>query len=330
MNKLYRCIEGMWWSKHKPPLLLRMLEPLYRIISSRKLKQRTEKRTTPLLPLISVGNITAGGSGKTPFVIWLAHALKEKGYSPVILCRGDGGSSSAPTILDDQSDPALVGDEACLLADSSGCLVISAKDRIAACQLAESLGDIIILDDGFQYRHLARVCDIVLVPAIGTGNGHLIPAGPLRESPEALERADIVVRTGSRQELDQSLPLSVNREWQWQSKAEELTNLMNSGATPPSSLHAVTAIARPQRFFDSLTTSGFKLSGTSSFPDHHPFKRKEVNDLLCHPDVVITGKDAVKLTPLWPKDRALWMLKLEGDGESGLVEAICSRLPSQT
>lgn len=281
------------------------------------------------LPLISVGNITAGGSGKTPFVIWLAHALKKRGYSPVILCRGDGGSSSTPTILDNQSDPVLVGDEARLLFDTSGCPVIAAKDRVAACQLAERLGNIIILDDGFQYRHLGRVCDIALIPATGIGNGHLIPAGPLRESPEALERADIIVRTGSRKELEQSLPLSVNREWQWQSITGGLVDLMGSGKELPSVLHAVTAIARPYRFFDSVVASGFKLTGTTSFPDHHHFTHKEVNGFLHHPDVVVTGKDAVKLKPLWPRERPLWMLELEGDGENGLLEAICSKLPAQ-
>ncbi|ATX79093.1 lipid-A-disaccharide kinase [Mariprofundus aestuarium] len=326
MSGLHSRIEGIWWSRSEPPLLLRLLEPLYHCISSRNLNRRARQTVEPPLPLISVGNITAGGSGKTPFVIWLAHALKAEGYSPVILCRGDGGKNAMPTLIDKQADPAVVGDEARLLADLSGCPVIAAKDRIAGSQMAKGMGDIIILDDGFQYRHLKRSCDIVLVPGEGVGNGHLIPAGPLREPIEALVRADIVIRTGDAAELEQPSPLSTGGEWHWQSKATELIDLMNSGAELPSSVYAVTAIARPQRFFDSLTTSGFELSGTKSFPDHHCFSQQEVDAMLHQPNVAVTGKDAVKLAPNWPKGRPLWLLKLEGIGPPGLIKAILKNL----
>ncbi len=196
-------------------------------------------------------------------------------------------------------------------------------------QMAEGMGDIIILDDGFQYRHLKRSCDIVLVPGEGVGNGHLIPAGPLRESLTSLERANIVVRTGDAAEQALCLPLGSEREWRWQSEAAELVDLMNSATEPPSSLYAVTAIARPQRFFDSLTISGFELSGTKSFPDHHRFSQQEVDALQHYPDVAVTGKDAVKLVPIWPKERPLWLLRLQGSGEPGLIEAIVESLKNR-
>lgn len=323
---LHSRIETIWWGKGEPPLLLRVFEPIYRAISRREQQQRAANPTTPPLPLISVGNITAGGSGKTPFVIWLAHALKEAGYSPVILCRGDGGNSSAPTFVDRNSDPALVGDEARLLADASGCPVIASKDRITGAAMATGSGDIIILDDGFQYRHLGRNCDIVLIPGEGVGNGHLIPAGPLREPLESLVRADLIVRTGSQVELDGCRPLATQHEWRWQSESDGLVDIMDSGVEPPCTLHAVTAIARPERFFNSLVANGFELTARESFPDHHRFTKQEVEALLQHEHVAVTAKDAVKLVPLWPKERPLWLLKLKGSGEPGLLERIIQRL----
>ena len=326
MISLHSLIERIWWSRSKPPLLLRLFEPAYRAINSINLNRRAAQQTAPPLPLISIGNITAGGSGKTPFAIWLAHALKAEGYAPVLLCRGDGGSNSMPTLVDEHADPAIVGDEARLLADVSDCPVIASRDRIAGAHMAEELGDIIILDDGFQYRHLARSCDIVLIPSEGVGNGHLIPAGPLREPVDALARADIVIRTGNEAEQATCTPIAVGREWRWQSASAGLIDIMNSGTEAPTSLYAATAIARPQRFFDSLRTSGFELTGSRSFPDHHRFTQSEVDELTQQPDVAVTAKDAVKLASLWPKEKPLWLLKLQGSGEPGLVEAIIQQL----
>jgi len=279
--------------------------------------------------MISVGNITAGGSGKTPFVLWLADVLGQLGYSPVILCRGDGGKTSSPTIVRPDADVKQVGDEAKMLAQMSGCPTIVAADRIAACSLIdENLGDVLILDDGFQYRHLERCCDIVLVPAEGTGNGHLIPAGQLREPVTALDRADIIVRTGSKTEIDRCQPLSGNSEWSWVREPAGLVDAADSGATVPDSVYAVTAIARPQRFFDDLKASGLKLSGHQSYPDHHPFTDKNVRELLnLHTNIAVTAKDAVKLKPIWPKNRPLWLLRLQGTGQAGLPDAITACLP---
>jgi len=330
MSSLHRRIEAIWWRKQEPPLLLRLIEPLYRTINNINLTRRAGRSITSPLPLISIGNITAGGSGKTPFVIWLAGALKAEGYAPVLLCRGDGGSNSMPTLVDEHADATLVGDEARLLADVSGSPVIAAKDRIAGSRMAAEFGDIVILDDGFQYRHLSRSCDIVLIPAEGVGNGHMIPAGPLRESLDALTRADLIVRTGDEAEQRLCMPLSGAREWRWQSSSAGLVDVMNSGAPTPSMLHAITAIARPKRFFNSLTNSGFRLSETTSFPDHHRFTQQEVDHIQrSGADVAVTAKDAVKLIPLWPKDRPLWLLKLEGSGEPGLLQAILQQLKQQ-
>lgn len=318
----------MWWKPYQPPLLLRCIEPVYAAISSIHLNRRAAHTTAPPIPMISVGNITAGGSGKTPFVLWLADILNQTGYSPVILCRGNGGKTASPVIVEPDTDVKQVGDEAKMLAEMSGCPTIAAVDRIAACSLVDGLGDVLILDDGFQYRHLERCCDIVLVPAEGTGNGHLIPAGPLREPVTALERADIIVRTGSKTEIDSCRSLCEFREWHWIREPAGLIDATGGNTAHPDSVYAITSIARPQRFFDDLKTSGLELAGIKSYPDHHLFTDQDVKALVkLHANIAVTAKDAVKLLPLWPENRPLWLLHLQGTGQAGLPDAITACLP---
>lgn len=321
---LHSRVEEIWWRSSPPPALLRLIEPLYAAVSSRHLERRAANPVRPPLPLISVGNITAGGSGKTPFVIWLAAALQQHGFRPVILCRGDGGRSSAPLPVTAASDPDMAGDEACLLAGATGCPVIAAKDRVAGCRLAAGHGDVLILDDGFQYRQLQRCCDIVLLPAEGIGNGHMIPAGPLREPPAALERADIIVRTGQHAACE---AFTSAREWRWSAGPAEMTDIMQTGAARPAGVLAAAAIARPQRFFADLESFGLELGGSRTYPDHYRYRRRDVDELCAAGlPVVVTAKDAVKLAPLWPRQLPLWVLTQKGEGEPGLVGSILQRL----
>ncbi|MDX8405422.1 MAG: tetraacyldisaccharide 4'-kinase [Mariprofundus sp.] len=327
MGGLHGYIEKIWWRRQTPPLWLRLFEPIYAAISHQHLNKRANHITTSPLPIISIGNITVGGSGKTPFTLWLAAALVERGMRPVILCRGDGGSTTGAAIVDALDETASAGDEACMLARAAPCPVIAAQDRIAGSQLAVDLGDLIILDDGFQYRHLARCCDIVLIPAEGVGNGHQLPAGPLREPLTTLSRADLVVRT-SNQSQQKIPPLWSNREWQWQAKAGPLLDIHHTGETPPEQVYAATAIARPQRFFDDLHAMGISLISTKTWPDHHRFSKQDIQALLAqHLPVAVTAKDAVKLTASWPAERALWVLQQHGEGEVGLLDAIIRQIP---
>ncbi len=323
MIDLHSWLENIWWQSSPPPLLLRTIEPAYAAISRLHLQHRFANPEQPSLPMISVGNITAGGSGKTPFVIWLALALQEHEYKPVILCRGDGGKAKHTTLVQAGDDPAMVGDEARLLADLSGCPVIAARDRVAGSRLAVEYGDVLILDDGFQYRHLHRVCDIVLTPAAGVGNGHMIPAGPLREPISALSRADIIVRTGKAA----SKPLSSGREWNWSARPVALRDAKQTGAKQPSSVFAAAGISRPQRFFDDLISLGLNVTGTRSYPDHYRFSTQDVTALTTAGEsIAVTAKDAVKLAPLWPENEPLWVLDQQAVSESGLLEAIIKKL----
>jgi tetraacyldisaccharide 4'-kinase len=319
-------LERLWWRNASPPLPLKAMSSIYAWFGQRDQRQRLAHQQTPPLPLISIGNITAGGSGKTPFVIWLADALISQGYGPVILCRGDGGSLRSPLLVGPDMPAQTAGDEARLLADACLCPVIAGRDRVSAAAMALQYGNVILLDDGFQYRQLARNLDIVLVPSVGVGNGRLIPAGPLREPLAAMERADLVVRTG----LGPVAPLALaQRQWQWLTRIARLEDAMQTGAAEPKHVAAVSAIARPQRFHDDLARHGCLVDAVRVFPDHHRYSRRDIEQLLALPTpVVVTAKDAVKLAPLWPRGRALWIARQEAEAEKGLLEAIVARLPS--
>jgi len=139
MTGLHERVERLWWNQAKPPLWLRCVEPIYAAMSSIHLRRRAAHIIQPPLPLISVGNITAGGSGKTPFVLWLADMLQSRGYEPVMLCRGDGGKAAKPVVVKSDDSAAQVGDEAKMLTELSGCPVIAAHDRIAGRVLAMAI-----------------------------------------------------------------------------------------------------------------------------------------------------------------------------------------------
>ncbi len=321
MSRIHLKVEQMWWTDKKPPALLRAASRLYSLINRHNLEGRKRRAVSPPLPIISVGNLTAGGSGKTPFVIWLAALLEKKGFKPVVICRGDGGKKGAPQLLNHESDPFTVGDEAVLLHRKCRCPVIAGRDRIRASRMAAEYGDIIILDDGFQYRQLERACDIVLIPAEGVGNGHLIPAGPLRESIEALGRADLIVRTG--QNDGKIRPLTSAREWRWWICGGRLNQLAGKEAEAPRRAVALTAIARPERFIRSLRQLDIEVEEAHMFPDHHPFSQTDIALVAeQHLPVVVTAKDAVKLEPIWPADQQLWVLEQSAAAEPGLFNAI--------
>jgi len=323
IHSLYQAIESRWWSQKRPNILLRGLSLLYRLASKHDQKKRCKHATKTSLPLISIGNISLGGSGKTPFTIWLAQQLTKHHFKPVILCRGDGGKQTSPQLLNHLSLAKDVGDEAVLLHRMSHCPVISAQDRVSASRMAMEHGDIILLDDGFQYRQLQRQCDIVLIPNEGFGNGHILPAGPLRELPEALSRADIIVRTCA----TSSKALTGHKEWQWNTKPQILNDWNQCKTSIPKSVIAVSAIARPQRFTQSLQDLGIHVEKSCFFPDHHPFTKSDMHNIWQQQSAIaVTAKDAVKLLDLWPKNRPLWVLEQDFEGEPELIETILAFL----
>ena len=324
MSNKHIDIEKMWWSDERPSAPLRAASRLYQLLNQLNLNTRHRGRISPPIPLISIGNLTVGGSGKTPFAIWLAGKLKSDGLKPVVICRGDGGKSSVPQMIGHDSDPLVVGDEAVLLFQKCGCPVIAGRNRIRAAHMAAEYGNIIILDDGFQYRQLERVCDIVLIPAEGIGNGHLIPAGPLREPVEALERADLIIRTGRSESIK---ALTIGREWHWWCSETQLTQLAGKKAATPEKAVVLTAIARPERFNRSLEQLGIGIEACYQFPDHHPFSQGDLKNAISHRlPVIVTAKDAVKLSNIWPDESGLWVLEQTANAEPGLFDAIKEKI----
>ncbi len=257
--------------------------------------------TTPLrlpIPVICVGNLTAGGTGKTPTALAIAALLAAAGKRPAFLTRGYGGREAGPLVVDSKRhDAAAVGDEALLLAAAFPTLV--ARNRAAGGTLAIDQGaDLLILDDGFQNPTLAKDFSLLVFDGgAGLGNGKLIPAGPLRESlADGAKRADFALiigndRTGLRQRL--ALPVLTGR------LVADPADVASLRGKP---LFAFAGIGRPQKFFDSLTDAGLDLRGTVEFPDHHRFSAPELADLrlkarAAQAELVTTAKDFVRLAP---------------------------------
>jgi tetraacyldisaccharide 4'-kinase len=195
--------NNIWYERPAPPWWLLPLSLAYGAVSGsrRFLYARNLRRATRIpCPVVVVGNVSVGGTGKTPLVCWLVQQLLEGGFRPGIVTRGYGGSSSTVRHIAATDDPALVGDEPVLLARRTGVPVAVGRDRPAAAQLLVSAGcNVIVSDDGLQHYALARDCEIVVIDGDRRfGNGWLLPAGPLREAPGRLKAADAVVVNGGR------------------------------------------------------------------------------------------------------------------------------------
>jgi tetraacyldisaccharide 4'-kinase len=237
------------------------------------------------VPVIVVGNITVGGTGKTPFVIGLVAFLKAHGFQPGIISRGYGGQfSKVPQFVDEQASPASVGDEAVLLAKRAQCPVVIAADRVAAANmlLQKTTCNIIISDDGLQHYRLGRDIEIVMVDHQRQfGNQLLLPAGPLREPVSRLKQIDFVVTQPA---LQEDYVVSVKQA----TIQKPLTDFQQTR------VHAVAAIGNPQRFFSSLREKNIDII-EHVFPDHYLYQAHDLNfnDNL---PILMTEKDAVKCT----------------------------------
>jgi tetraacyldisaccharide 4'-kinase len=249
------------------------------------------------IPVICVGNLVAGGAGKTPVVIALAEALAARGAAVHCLARGYGGRATGPRRVDAARDSAAeVGDEALLLARAAPCWV--ARDRAAGARAAAAAGALVlVMDDGFQNPALAKDISLVVVDGTyGFGNRRVMPAGPLRESPaRGLARADAVVLLGRDERnlgptLDVGLPVLGAR----------LVPKPGSERLKGRKILAFAGIGRPEKFFATLTGLGAELAETRAFPDHHPYSAAEIAGLRARArdlDAVLvsTEKDAVRL-----------------------------------
>ncbi len=253
------------------------------------------RRASLPVPVVVAGNISVGGTGKTPFVLWLTMALAARGRKVGIVSRGYGAEARAPRLVTPDSDPAAMGDEAVLLAHRSGLPVAVCRDRAAAVELLCSRYalDLVISDDGLQHYRLPRSLEIVLLDGErGLGNGWLLPAGPLRETEHRLSQAafTIIKRTPAAH-FTRSDALYMTL------MADTAVNLMDGRRAPLSqfagkAVHALAGIANPGQFFATLEAAGLKVD-SRPLPDHVALAAADLSFPGDGP-VFMTEKDAVK------------------------------------
>ncbi len=256
-------------------------------------------------PVVVVGNLTVGGTGKTPLVAWLAARVSGWGLKVGIVSRGYGRAGSTPQEVHVDSPWHDVGDEPLLLKRFTGCDVIVARDRVAGAQeLVRRGADIVIADDGLQHRRLARDCDIIVIDGIrGFGNQHLLPAGPMRESVARVAGNALIVINGvpEHTSLRDAAGL-IDRAFQMTLTASEAHRLDETEGPQPldrfrgQSVHAVAGIGNPGRFFRALRSWGIEVV-EHPFRDHHPFKASDLDFGDARP-VLMTEKDAVRCRSL--------------------------------
>jgi tetraacyldisaccharide 4'-kinase len=323
-------IEAVWAGRGKRARVARVIlapaEALYRavVVTRGKLYDwRIFRATDFSVPVLSVGNLSVGGTGKTPVAAWFARRLQEKGLAPAIVLRGYGG------------DEVIVHERL-----NEGIPVIAAVDRVRGIRDAIAQGvDVVVLDDAFQHRRARRDADVLLVNADAwTGRPRLLPAGPWREPLRAARRASLVIIT--RKAADRSavqdvkralanaapqVPVAVVYLGPGDLKSTATGQSLPLHALNGADLTAIAAIAHPASFFKQLTELG-AIVRPFSFPDHHAFTRAEARNLAAEAGnsdfVVCTLKDAVKLESLWPAEAgSLWYvsqrLRIE-DGQDNI------------
>jgi tetraacyldisaccharide 4'-kinase len=287
-------LNHVWYERSAPPKWLMPLALLYGALAGgrRILYRRRWRRAARMpCPVVVVGNLSVGGTGKTPLVCWLVAHLSARGFKPGVVTRGYGGSAGDVRRVTATDDPALVGDESVLLARRTSVPVAVGRDRPAAAQLLVSTGcNVIVSDDGLQHYALARDCEVVVIDGDRRfGNGWLLPAGPLREPPGRLKAVDAVVVNGARPLLAGALSMRLTA----QHAVAVLSGAVQPlGALAGHSIHALAGIGNPERFFNMLRSRGIEVSGRPL--DDHARLTPEDIDFGDDKPVLMTEKDAVK------------------------------------
>jgi tetraacyldisaccharide 4'-kinase len=342
-----------WYKRGFLCYLLSPVAGLYRIIIF--IRRLLKKAVKFKVPIIVVGNITVGGTGKTPLVIWLADFLQKQGLNPGIVSRGYGAhSNSYPCLINENSNVKQVGDEAILISRRTHCPMVIAPNRVAAVEklLAINKCDVIISDDGLQHYALARDIEIALID--GFGNGFCLPAGPLREPKKRLQQVDLIVQNGEDMQLkgasknchpreseDPEKPcnywipafagMTRRREnviFRGALKINNIYNLKNPKLNKPISefsnttVHAVAGIGNPQKFFNMLRGFNIKVIA-HPFPDHHNFTP---HDLWFRDDlpILMTEKDAVKCSDF--TDNKYWCVTVQAKFDDKFINKLLSKL----
>jgi tetraacyldisaccharide 4'-kinase len=324
-------LERAWHKRARWLILLWPVSLLFQALTTiRRAAQQSKKRPVDLTaPLIVIGNISLGGTGKTPLLIALSQELQKQGFKPGIVSRGYGGHALGyPLAVNSDSDVSQSGDEAFLIAEKTSCPVYVDPDRSAALRalLFREDVDVVLSDDGLQHYKLYRDLEIVVVDGQRLfSNGFCIPAGPLRESMDRLNEVQHIVVNG---EPAREIP-QLARASRMQLEPRTLVNLVSGEKRPfagapfnmGNKLQAVSALGNPQRFYALLERLPYQLE-RFTFPDHHnftaaDFKQQGIDE---HQPVVMTEKDAVKCRQFAKNN--FWYLSVEVNLESQFVERL--------
>ena len=330
MGLIQRIASGWQRRGLSAVLLLPLAGAFAFLVNLRRLAYRRNWLSSVKLPVpvVVIGNITAGGSGKTPLALYLAEELARRGWRPGIVSRGYGGSASAVRAVSPLDEAGHVGDEPLLMARRAGCPVFVGRDRVAAARAllaAHADCNVLIADDGLQHLHLGRDIEIVVMDGRGLGNGWPLPAGPLRECPARIAEVDALVLNGDATVPPNARPRRLFRMRLIGDRFHDLHDPLRSCTTADlrgRRLHALAGIGDPQRFFRQLESMGLQVR-KHRFPDHHPFVPAD----LAIPGVdalLMTEKDAVKCQAFAPPET--WVLPVEARLDPDLAQWVVEKL----
>lgn len=317
-------LDRIWYGGEPVPLWMRLLVPVYRMLRAAVHLVWQSGLRKPMrldVPVIIVGNITAGGTGKTPLVLALIDALRERGWQPGVVSRGYGGSARLPVLLDDAPDPAMAGDEPSLIRRRSGAPVAVGRNRVAAARLLAGAGvDVILADDGLQNPSLARDIEICVIDGERRfGNDRLLPAGPMRESATRLEQVDFIVCNGGQPHTGE-VSMRLQGSHAVRVDGQPPPRPLSGFADQP--VHAVAGIGNPGRFFDSLRRHAIEII-EHAFDDHHALSAADL-DFRDGLPILMTEKDAVKCGSF--ADSRCWQVPVSAELPDSFLDAVDQRL----
>ena len=323
-------LEKNWYCISPLHILLWPISLLFRVVSSirRQLYAVDILHRFKLpVPVIVIGNITVGGTGKTPFTLWLAQQLLDEGLHPGIISRGYTKTKKqrpdAPHCVQINDSPDIVGDEPLLMVQRDLCPVWIGRNRVAVAQAllqAHPECDVILSDDGLQHYRLQRDIEIAMVDGSrGFGNGLLLPAGPLREPVSRLKSIDFVVINGGK---------AADGEYAMRLVGSSFYNLLNPNITLSANafsgqnVHAIAGIGHPERFFSHLKQLGITAE-THAFPDHHSYAESDIG-FKDADAILMTEKDAVKCA-LFATEQC-WVFRVDAEIDPALAQLIIKKI----
>lgn len=335
LNNNVHWLQNHWYRITRLQLILFPISLVFRaLVAMRRVLYRDHILNSEqlLLPVIVIGNITVGGTGKTPLTLALAQQLVERGWHPLIISRGYGGNARQPRQVNENSDAHQVGDEPLMMARRNICPVWIGKDRAATARAAlqdQPQCDVVLCDDGLQHYHLQRDAEIAVIDGMrGFGNGRMLPAGPLREPVSRLQAVDAVVVNGG--DIAAGQYATHPNAYVMHLGGEVFYNLLDPARKAsaadflPSKNHAVAGIGHPQRFFQHLESLGISFT-PHAFPDHHPYSASDLAFADCDA-ILLTEKDAVKCAAF--ADARYWVLRVDAQIDPALLEHILRKLKS--